>query len=79
MEIKVRFGRNVRRLRVALGVSQEEFADRAGLHRTYISGMERGKRAPTIEVVEKLAKALDVPAGALFDDPADGDDTVSSQ
>lgn len=76
MEIKVRFGRNVRKLRVALGVSQEEFADRAGLHRTYISGMERGKRAPTIEVVEKLAKALNVRAGALFDDPADGDDTV---
>jgi transcriptional regulator with XRE-family HTH domain len=46
--------------------SQEEFADEAGLHRTYVSGVERGVRNPTITIVAKLAGALGVSPGDLF-------------
>ncbi|MCW3837083.1 helix-turn-helix domain-containing protein [Sphingomonas canadensis] len=67
MDIRVRFGRNVRALRAETGLSQDEFADKVGVHRTYMSGIERGVRAPTIIVVEKIAKALGVSAGKLFD------------
>ena len=66
MDICQRLGRNVRRLREEKGWSQEDFADRAGIHRTYVSDIERGRRNPTIIVVEKLAKPLDVPAGELL-------------
>jgi transcriptional regulator with XRE-family HTH domain len=62
-----RLGDNVRKLRQERGLSQEAFADEAGLHRTYISDIERGARNPTITVVEKLAKALKMPAGRLLD------------
>jgi len=67
MDIRVRFGRNVRALRAEAGLSQDEFADQVGIHRTYMSGIERGRRAPTIIVVEKIAKALGVTPGALLD------------
>jgi transcriptional regulator with XRE-family HTH domain len=66
MDIRVRFGQNVKALRTAADLSQDDFADRAGIHRTYMSGIERGVRAPTIIVVEKIAQALDVEPGALF-------------
>lgn len=66
MDIRERFGRNVKSLREAATISQDEFADMVGVHRTYMSGIERGKRAPTIIVVEKLALALKVDPGALF-------------
>lgn len=48
--------RNVRLLRRELGLSQEVLADEAGIHRTYVSDVERGARNPTITVVEKLAQ-----------------------
>jgi transcriptional regulator with XRE-family HTH domain len=67
MEIRRRLGRNLQRLRQEKGWSQEEFADRAGLHRTYVSGVERGIRNPTITVVEKLATALETSIGDLVD------------
>lgn len=67
MEIRARLSLNMRRLRQSKGWSQEEFAHQAGLHRTYISDLERGARNPTITVVEKLALALGVPVGALLD------------
>lgn len=60
-------GRRVNRLRVALGVSQEEFADRVGLDRTYVSGIERGLRNPTLLVLLRLARALGVPPARLLD------------
>ena len=69
MAIRVRLGRNVRHLRRELGVSQEALADDAGIHRTYVSDVERGARNPTITVVEKLARALKVSAGELLDGP----------
>ena len=54
-------------LREAKGWSQEDYADRAGIHRTYVSDIERGRRNPTITVVEKLAKPLAVTPGKLLD------------
>ncbi|MET0183649.1 MAG: helix-turn-helix transcriptional regulator [Caulobacterales bacterium] len=54
------------RLRLAKGWSQEELADEAGLHRTYVSGVERGVRNPTIEVLERFADALGVTASELL-------------
>ena len=67
MDIRARLGQNVRRLREAKGWSQEDYADRAGIHRTYVSDIERGRRNPTIAVVEKLAKPLEVEPGQLLD------------
>jgi transcriptional regulator with XRE-family HTH domain len=65
MDIRRRLGLNVQRLRRARGWSQEEFAERAGLHRTYISGVERGVRNPTITIVGRLAEALEATIGEL--------------
>lgn len=58
MDVRKRVGGNVRRLREKQAISQEELADRAGLHRTYISGVERGIRNPTVMILERIAKAL---------------------
>ena len=49
---------NMRLARIAAGISQEELAHRAGIDRTYVSGIERGKRNPTITVVARFAEAL---------------------
>lgn len=57
-EVCLRFGAAVRRRRAALGLSQEALAERAGLHRTYIGGIERGERNVTLRVAAKLARAL---------------------
>ena len=67
MDIRKRLGNNVRRLRLEKGWSQEDYADRAGIHRTYVSDIERGARNPTVTVVEKLAKPLDTKPGTLLD------------
>ena len=67
MDIRTRLGRNIRKLREAHGWSQEDYADRAGIHRTYVSDIERGRRNPTITVVEKLAAPLGVSPGQLID------------
>lgn len=53
-------------LREAKGWSQEELADQAGLHRTYISAVERAVRNPTLTVIERIARALKVPIAELF-------------
>lgn len=60
MDVRKKVGANVRLLREKAEVSQEELADRSGLHRTYISGVERGVRNPTVLVLSKIAKALNV-------------------
>jgi len=52
------FGRAIRGLRGRAGLSQEELAARSGLHRTYISILERGKRSPTLDTIAALAHAL---------------------
>lgn len=66
MDVKKRLGTNLRRLREAKGLSQEAFAFEAGIHRTYVSDIERGARNPTITVVENLAVALGVTASDLL-------------
>lgn len=61
-----RFGAEIRRLRLAQGWSQEELADRAHCHWTYLGGVERGERNPTLGVIARLARALAVPIRELF-------------
>jgi transcriptional regulator with XRE-family HTH domain len=56
----VRFGRKLRQIRQQKGVSQEKLADRAGLHRTYVSSVERGERNISLVNIERLADALNV-------------------
>jgi len=60
------FGRTVRRLRYALSLSQEGLADRANIHRTYIGGIERGERNPTLTMIVRLAEALGVHPATLL-------------
>ena len=60
MELQRILGRNVRRLREAKGLSQEELAHASGIHVTYLSGVENGRRNITVAVLERLANALGV-------------------
>lgn len=69
MEVRKRIGANVRRLREAKGLSQEKFGFESGIDRTYVSGIERGRRNPTATIIEKLAAALGVPAHVLLMEP----------
>jgi len=64
--IKRVFGRNVRKRRVALGLSQEELAERAELHRTYIGDIERGLRNVSLINIWKIATALELSAHELL-------------
>jgi transcriptional regulator with XRE-family HTH domain len=65
-DVKRRFGAAVRRRRIELNLSQEELADRAALHRTYIADIERGARNVSLQNIEKLAQALQVSVSDLF-------------
>src|ERR1041385_2566917 len=60
------FGAAVRRLRTRLDLSQEEFADRVEIHRTYIGGIERGERNPTLTMITRIAAALNVSGAQLL-------------
>ena len=60
------FGAHVRSLRHQLGLSQEEVAHRAGFHVTYLSGIERGLRNPSLRNIRRLATALGAPVRELF-------------
>ncbi|WP_282267528.1 helix-turn-helix transcriptional regulator [Stenotrophomonas sp. PS02298] len=60
------FAGNVRRLRKERGLSQEELAEAAGVHRTYVGMIERGEKNVTIYNIERIAIALDVPPGSLL-------------
>lgn len=64
--IAERFGASVRRFRFNLGISQEELAERANLHRTYIAGIEGGARNLTLKSIDKLARALQVSIATLL-------------
>ncbi|MFP1950420.1 helix-turn-helix domain-containing protein [Lonsdalea quercina] len=64
--ITVRFGQRVKTLRLQAGLSQEAFADKCGLDRTYISGIERGVRNPTLEVIGVIADGLGIELAVLF-------------
>lgn len=67
MDIRQRLAANMKRLRKERRWSQEELADEAGLDRTYISGIERKVKNPTITVVERVARALKCRLGDLLD------------
>lgn len=60
------FAANIRRHRLALGLSQEELAELAGVHRTYVGMLERGEKNVTIYNIERVAKALGVPPDTLL-------------
>ncbi len=68
MDVRKRVGVNLKRLRRDSGLSQEALAFESGLHRTYISGVERGVRNPTVLVLEKITVALKVPAAKLLEE-----------
>ncbi len=62
------FAQRVRELRAERGWSQDDLADAAGLHRTYIGTVERAEQSITLDSVEKIAKAFKVPVKELFED-----------
>lgn len=66
LDIRIRFGRAIRRIREEQGINQEEAAERSGLHRTYYSGVERGVRNLSLVNVEKIAKGLKKSLPELF-------------
>lgn len=67
MDIRKRIGWNVRRLRTAREITQEDFATDSGFDRGYISGVERGVRNPSVLVLTRIADALGVDVSELFD------------
>ncbi|MBJ3592600.1 helix-turn-helix transcriptional regulator [Salmonella enterica subsp. enterica serovar Saintpaul] len=64
--IQAQFGAHLKKLRLQSGLSQEAFADKCGLDRTYVSGIERGVRNPTLEVISVLGKGLGIEIKELF-------------
>ena len=68
MDIKQKFGNNLKRLRLEKGLSQEKLALNADIDRTYIPSIEKGERNVSIVIAEKLAIALKVPISELFKD-----------
>ena len=67
LDIRIRFGRAIRRIREEQKINQEEAAERCGLHRTYYSGIERGIRNVSLVNIEKLAKGLRTSLPKLFE------------
>jgi transcriptional regulator with XRE-family HTH domain len=67
MDLRVVVGRNVRRLREERGLAQDQLAHEAGIHVTYLSGVENGRRNITLEVLGRLARALQVSEARLVD------------
>lgn len=64
--VQAQFGAHLKKLRLQSGLSQEAFADKCGLDRTYVSGIERGVRNPTLEVISVLGKGLGIEIKELF-------------
>ena len=65
-DVLVKFGQKVREERARLGLSQEELAGRAGVHRTYIGMIERAEKNITLENIDKIAKALKISIADFF-------------
>jgi putative transcriptional regulator len=65
--LRKRFGQRVANLRKTAGLSQEAFADRCGFARSYMSRVERGKGNPSLDAIETIAGALNVPVKELFE------------
>jgi transcriptional regulator with XRE-family HTH domain len=66
LDIRIRFGRAIRRMREEQEINQEEAAERCGLHRTYYSGVERGIRNVSLRNIEKIARGLKKSLPELF-------------
>ncbi|EPW8658179.1 helix-turn-helix domain-containing protein [Pseudomonas aeruginosa] len=66
--LRIRFGHRIRALRVQSGVTQEEFAERCGFARTYMSRIETGGANPSLDAIKVLADALNISMAALFSD-----------
>jgi transcriptional regulator with XRE-family HTH domain len=66
IDIRIRFGRAIRRIREERGMNQDEAAEKCGLHRTYYSGIERGVRNVAIVNIGKIAKGLKVSLPEIF-------------
>lgn len=64
--VLIKFGEKVREKRTELGLSQEELAERAGVHRTYVGMIERAEKNITLENIEKICKALKTPLHDLL-------------
>jgi transcriptional regulator with XRE-family HTH domain len=67
-DVRRMVGRNVKRLRIAASLSQAELAERMGVDRAYVSGLELGQRNPTIVTLWHIAKALDVKLRLFFEE-----------
>lgn len=74
VDILTRFGKALRKRRVELGISQEQLADKSGLHRTYVGDVERGERNVSLKNVEKLVMALEISIADLFTAYVEGDE-----
>jgi CheY-like chemotaxis protein len=72
IDLKSLLGMAIKTQRTSLGISQEELAHRADLHRTYVSDLERGVRNPSVDSVEKLARALQLSVSTLFEQASNG-------
>ncbi|WP_183615013.1 helix-turn-helix domain-containing protein [Novosphingobium hassiacum] len=66
MVLRETFAKNLRLMRLAAGLTQEELAHRAGFDRNYVGNLERGKNSPTVDTLERLARELDIQPGAFF-------------
>lgn len=66
MDIVKVFGTNLKKYRNAIGISQEAFADKCGMHRTYISAIECYRRSISLENIQRIADALEIDAYKLF-------------
>ena len=65
--INIQFGKTVALKRKELNISQEELADRCGLHRTYVGALERGEKSPTLVTIEKITKGLNISMKSLWE------------
>jgi two-component system, response regulator len=74
-DVQKGFGAEVKRRRIQLGISQEKLAERANLHRTYVSDVEAGKRNPSLASIQRLTLALGASLGAIFASVEDGKKT----
>jgi transcriptional regulator with XRE-family HTH domain len=63
---KERLGNKIQRIRKSLGYNQEELAELVGISRTHVGHIEQGRKAPSLEVLEKISKVLKVPLSQLF-------------
>ena len=69
--IEKQLGERVRELRLTSNLTQEELAFKSGMHRTYLGGIERGERNPSLKNIAAIAKALDISLAELFLFPAE--------